>query len=85
MNEKRDMQQSIQDYNEAAAYQKRSNDKMTKEMDKKEAAHNYEKASALDLEKAQVHRQRLDDQKDEMVKKERALSRDIQHHISSQH
>jgi hypothetical protein len=82
--EKRDMQHNIQDYNEAAAHQKRATEKMNREMDKKDAANNFEKASAQDLEKAEGQRQRLEGQKDEMAKKERALSRDIQHHISSQ-
>lgn len=73
VNEKREMQNQIREYNEAMALQKRARDKQEKEMDKREwnDSHNY------DLRKDEAQRKRTEEAKEEMIQKERSMSRDM--------
>lgn len=72
--EKHDMQNQIRDYNQAMAKQKRDDEKKLKDMDKQEANGTYQKASMEEIKEEKAQRQR---QQDEMVDKERAMSRDM--------
>lgn len=80
--QKRDTSQQIQDYNVAAAKQKREKEKYEKQQDQLEANNNYGKPSTEDVKKLKDRNERLDVEKEEMAQKERALSRDIHDHIS---
>lgn len=71
--EKRDMQNQIREYNENMALQKRARDKQEKELDKRE----WNDSHKFDLRKDEAQRQRTEDAKEEMIQKERALSRDM--------
>lgn len=68
--EKHSVQQQIQDYKQAAAKQKRAVEKKWKEIDKMEANDPMMKQSVEEKKKD-------DEDREEMVQKERALSRDI--------
>lgn len=82
MEQKRETSQQIQEFNAAAAKQKRAKDKYEKEQDKLEANNNYSKPSVEQVQKSKDRCQRLEDEKEDMVQLERAISRDIQKHIS---
>lgn len=82
MEQKRETSHQIQEYNAAAAKQKRAKDKYDKEQDKIEANNNYGKPSVEEAQKSKDHCQRLEEEKEDMAQKERAISRDIQKHIS---
>lgn len=71
--EKRDMQNQIREYNETMALQKRARDKQEKEMEKREYNDNH----SYDLRKDKAQRQRSEDAKEELIQKERAMSRDM--------
>lgn len=82
MEQKRETSHQIQEFNAAAAKQKRAKDKYEKEQDKFEANNNYSKPSVEEAQKSKDRCQRLEEEKEDMVQMERAISRDIQKHIS---
>lgn len=73
---KKGIEHQIQDYNVQAAKQKRANDKKQKELDKIDPSAES-KPSEQDLVKLNGEIKRLEEQKEEMMQKERSLSRDI--------
>lgn len=73
--QKQEMQNNIREYNEVMAAQKRAKDKKAKEMDKQDYGNlEQQKAIKEELKKGEAQRQRLEE---EMIEKERALSRDM--------
>lgn len=74
------IKQQIHDYNVAAANQKRAKDKYDKEQDNKEIV---EKPNAEEEKKIKDHQEEMKEEKEEMIQKDRALSRDIHQQISN--
>jgi hypothetical protein len=70
MANKQEMEQQIAQYNEMAAKQKRNEEKKLKENDKKDPNEKPEKLTAQESQK-------VEDDKEEMIQLERAMSRDI--------
>lgn len=79
--EKRDMNNQIREYNEEMAKQKRAKEKKSKEDDK--LIGNEPKATEQQLKEQEIERKQIADDKEDLIQKERAMSRDIRQ-MSSQ-